>query len=54
MWENVFLLVLTGVVKVGFTAWTFGMMVELSHDSDETIMIGRLRSQLEYSCQQLR
>ncbi|KAH9975687.1 Cl-channel protein [Lactifluus volemus] len=27
MWENVFLLVLTGVVKVGFTAWTFGMMV---------------------------
>jgi chloride channel 3/4/5 len=27
MWENVFLLVLTGVVKIGFTAWTFGMMV---------------------------
>jgi chloride channel 3/4/5 len=29
MWENVFLLVLTGVVKIGFTAWTFGMMVRL-------------------------
>jgi hypothetical protein len=27
MWENVFLLVLTGAVKIGFTAWTFGMMV---------------------------
>ncbi|KAH9984423.1 Cl-channel protein [Russula vinacea] len=27
MWENIFLLVLTGVVKIGFTAWTFGMMV---------------------------
>ena len=27
MWENVFLLVLTGIVKIGFTAWTFGMMV---------------------------
>ncbi|KZV63169.1 Cl-channel protein, partial [Peniophora sp. CONT] len=27
MWENVFLLLLTAVVKVGFTAWTFGMMV---------------------------
>ncbi|KAI9433558.1 Cl-channel protein [Lactarius indigo] len=27
MWENVFLLILTGVVKIAFTAWTFGMMV---------------------------
>ncbi|KAI0316004.1 chloride channel [Amylostereum chailletii] len=27
MWENVFLLVLTSLVKIGFTAWTFGMMV---------------------------
>lgn len=27
MWENVFLLVLTGIVKIGLTAWTFGMMV---------------------------
>jgi len=27
MWENVFLLVLTGAVKIGLTAWTFGMMV---------------------------
>ncbi|KAI0047852.1 Cl-channel protein [Auriscalpium vulgare] len=27
MWENVFLLLLTSVAKVGFTAWTFGMMV---------------------------
>lgn len=31
MWENVFLLVLTAVIKFGLTAWTFGMMVhELS------------------------
>ena len=29
MWENVFLLILTGVVKIAFTAWTFGMMVGL-------------------------
>ncbi|KAI9510532.1 Cl-channel protein [Russula earlei] len=27
MWENVFLLVLTGLVKIGFTAWSFGMMI---------------------------
>ncbi|KAI0272312.1 Cl-channel protein, partial [Gloeopeniophorella convolvens] len=27
MWENVFLLILTCAVKIGFTAWTFGMMV---------------------------
>jgi len=27
MWENIFLLVLTGAVKIGLTAWTFGMMV---------------------------
>ncbi|KAI9429598.1 voltage gated chloride channel-domain-containing protein [Lactarius indigo] len=27
MWENVFLLILTGVVKIAFTAWMFGMMV---------------------------
>jgi len=27
MRQNVFLLVLTAVVKVGLTAWTFGMMV---------------------------
>ena len=27
MWENVFLLILTAVVKFGLTAWTFGMMV---------------------------
>jgi hypothetical protein len=27
MWENVFLLILTAIVKVGLTAWTFGMMV---------------------------
>ena len=25
--ENIFLLVLTAAVKIGFTAWTFGMMV---------------------------
>ena len=24
---NVFLLLLTAMVKIGFTAWTFGMMV---------------------------
>lgn len=27
MWENVFLLVLTAIVKLGLTAWTFGMMI---------------------------
>ncbi|KAF7370903.1 Chloride channel protein [Mycena sanguinolenta] len=27
MWENVFLLILTAVMKVLFTAWTFGMMI---------------------------
>ncbi|KAF9462921.1 Cl-channel protein [Collybia nuda] len=27
MWENVFLLILTATVKVGLTAWTFGMMI---------------------------
>lgn len=29
MWENVFLLVLTAIVKLGLTAWTFGMMVRV-------------------------
>ncbi|KAH9004455.1 Cl-channel protein [Lactarius hatsudake] len=32
MWENVFLLILTGVVKIAFTAWTFGMM---KNDNEE-------------------
>ncbi|KAJ7695038.1 Cl-channel protein [Mycena rosella] len=27
MWENVFLLILTAVIKVLLTAWTFGMMI---------------------------
>ncbi|RDB23755.1 H(+)/Cl(-) exchange transporter 3 [Hypsizygus marmoreus] len=27
MWENVFLLILTAIIKIGLTAWTFGMMV---------------------------
>ncbi|TFK51880.1 hypothetical protein OE88DRAFT_1658562 [Heliocybe sulcata] len=27
MWRNIFLLLLTAVVKIGLTAWTFGMMV---------------------------
>jgi len=27
MWENVFLLILTAVIKMAFTIWTFGMMV---------------------------
>lgn len=27
IWANVFLLALSALVKVGFTAWTFGMMV---------------------------
>ena len=27
IWANVFLLILTALAKVGFTAWTFGMMV---------------------------
>ncbi|KAG6891248.1 hypothetical protein C0995_008500 [Termitomyces sp. Mi166 len=27
MWENVFLLVLTSIIKIVFTAWTFGMMI---------------------------
>ncbi|KAH9893401.1 chloride channel [Cubamyces lactineus] len=27
IWANVFLLVLTALAKVGFTAWTFGMMI---------------------------
>ncbi|ETW79134.1 chloride channel [Heterobasidion irregulare TC 32-1] len=27
MWENIFLLTLTAMTKIGFTAWTFGMMV---------------------------
>ncbi|EKM50668.1 uncharacterized protein PHACADRAFT_264052 [Phanerochaete carnosa HHB-10118-sp] len=27
LWHNVFLLILTAVVKVGLTAWTFGMMI---------------------------
>ncbi|CDO69766.1 hypothetical protein BN946_scf184766.g11 [Trametes cinnabarina] len=26
-WANIFLLVLTALVKIGFTAWTFGMMI---------------------------
>lgn len=29
MWENVFLLILTSMVKIVLTAWTFGMMVIL-------------------------
>ncbi|KAI8996437.1 chloride channel [Trametes punicea] len=27
IWANVFLLVLTALAKIGFTAWTFGMMI---------------------------
>ncbi|KAF9031391.1 Cl-channel protein [Hymenopellis radicata] len=27
MWENVFLLILSAIVKFGLTAWTFGMMI---------------------------
>ena len=27
IWANVFLLILTALVKIAFTAWTFGMMV---------------------------
>ncbi|KAF5373298.1 hypothetical protein D9615_007485 [Tricholomella constricta] len=27
MWENVFLLILTAIIKIGLTAWTFGMMI---------------------------
>ncbi|KAI0629368.1 chloride channel [Trametes polyzona] len=27
IWANVFLLILTALAKIGFTAWTFGMMV---------------------------
>ncbi|KAI0352159.1 hypothetical protein OH77DRAFT_1428938 [Trametes cingulata] len=27
IWANVFLLILTALVKIGFTAWTFGMMI---------------------------
>jgi len=27
MWENIFLLILTAIIKIGLTAWTFGMMV---------------------------
>lgn len=27
MWENVFLLILTSIIKIGLTAWTFGMMI---------------------------
>ncbi|KAI0681933.1 chloride channel [Cerioporus squamosus] len=27
VWANVFLLILTAMAKIGFTAWTFGMMV---------------------------
>ncbi|PBK72548.1 Cl-channel protein [Armillaria solidipes] len=27
MWENVFLLILTAIIKFGLTAWTFGMMI---------------------------
>ena len=27
IWANVFLLILTGLVKIAFTAWIFGMMV---------------------------
>ncbi|KAI0372598.1 hypothetical protein BV20DRAFT_33678 [Pilatotrama ljubarskyi] len=27
IWANVFLLILTAMVKIGFTAWTFGMMI---------------------------
>lgn len=29
LWENVFLLILTAIIKFGLTAWTFGMMVLL-------------------------
>ncbi|KAF8661351.1 hypothetical protein AX16_001446 [Volvariella volvacea WC 439] len=27
MWENIFLLILTALIKIALTAWTFGMMV---------------------------
>jgi hypothetical protein len=27
MWENVFLLIVTALLKIALTAWTFGMMV---------------------------
>ncbi|KAF5355341.1 hypothetical protein D9758_006073 [Tetrapyrgos nigripes] len=27
VWRNVFLLILTATLKIGFTAWTFGMMI---------------------------
>lgn len=29
MWENVFLLTITAVVKIALTAWTFGIMVNI-------------------------
>lgn len=37
LWRNVFLLVLTALTKVFFTAWTFGMMVGGSIGLSSTI-----------------
>jgi hypothetical protein len=48
MWENVFLLILTALVKILFTAWTFGMMVREAHKCGT--LLNESRFPLEFSC----
>lgn len=43
IWANVFLLTLTALAKVGFTAWTFGMMVRRISARKDICLKGHLQ-----------
>lgn len=54
LWRNIFLLILTALTKVFFTAWTFGMMVGDPYRISLLSPMETLRSLLEFSYRQSR
>jgi hypothetical protein len=54
LWRNIFLLTLTALTKVFFTAWSFGMMVGVPHRISLLFLIETPRSPLEFSYRQSR
>ena len=54
LWRNIFLLILTALTKVFFTAWTFGMMVGDSYRASLLPPTETPRSLLEFSYRRLR
>lgn len=54
LWRNIFLLTLTALTKVFFTAWTFGMMVGDSSRTSLPLITETPRFLLEFSYRRLR